>query len=180
MAGTAGAYQNGNHGVSRYSKQERTGAEMKDPKTGLTWKTADAVDRYLLENVAKDNVNYTFPQALRDAGYSARYVHSFASKIWENIGVQNKINSFKSKAAMKAELTIAQVLDDLDYGVNRAKERGDLMALARFSELRGKYLAMFTDRSITDAEQVKIAQIDETTRKQAQIIATMVLTQGMI
>ena len=119
---------------------------MKDPKTGLTLRTLNAVEKYIAETMIKNNPKYSWTQALRDSGYSQRYVENFAAKIWSNEEVQGKINSYKAKAAVKAELTIAQVLDDLDYGIKLAREQGDLMAIARFCELRGKYLSMFTDK----------------------------------
>jgi len=150
---------------------------MKDPKTGLPWKTSDAVGRFLLETVVKKNVSYTFPQALRDAGYSVRYVHSYASRIWENVGVQDKINGYKAKAAVKAELTVSQVLDDLDFGIKLARERGDLMAIARFSELRGKYLSMYSDGlNLNDTTQQK--EINEAELLEAKRMAEIRLKQG--
>ena len=60
---------------------------MKDKETGLTLRTLQATDKYIEEVYTKKNTNYTFPQALRDAGYTDRYIHSYGSKIWQNMGV---------------------------------------------------------------------------------------------
>jgi hypothetical protein len=149
---------------------------MKDKETGLTLKTLQAVDKYLQQVYELKNTNYTFPQALRDSGYTDRYIHSYGSKIWQNIGVQSKINTFKQESDKKAQITVTEVLNSIEYGVQKCKECNNFAALARFVEMQGRYLAMFTD-NINSADITKQRELEAEEKKEAAEIATIRLHQ---
>ncbi len=105
--------------------------------------TVDAIAREFTSN----NRNKT--QAMLVVGYGKGYSDTGRGQnsVFGNIRVKAAIAKIDAKSTKKAELTIATVLADLDWGIAQARRKSppDLQALARFSELRGKYLSMFSE-----------------------------------
>ena len=66
----------------------------KEKLNHLTPRTQIATDYYIAKNLASGDKNYTYAQAMRDAGYSPHYVIKFAIKIANNAIVKQQINSF--------------------------------------------------------------------------------------
>jgi len=150
---------------------------MRDKETGLTDRTLKATRLYIANFLERENTGYTFAQALRDAGYTKRYVHSYCSKLWDNVGVQQLISQRIAELEQKTELTAAKVLEDLAYGVKMAKRYNLLNALARFLELEGRTLAMFKD-NILNTDTIKQRELDEKEAAEAVRIAEIRLKQG--
>ncbi|KKN47312.1 hypothetical protein LCGC14_0664170 [marine sediment metagenome] len=95
--------------------------------------------------------------------YSESYCISLGHKLYSNIRVKAEIDRIMADNRAENKLTVQQVLDDLDDGLQKAKTKQDLNAIARFCELRGKHLAMFTDRHIdvTDAIAPELSPEDQ-------------------
>lgn len=131
---------------------------MRDKETGLTLRTVNAVDKYIEEVYILKHPNYTFAQALRDAGYTDRYVHSFGSRIWRNMGVQTKINSFKAKMMAKAEIilnvTLEEVVNNARWLIEFGKDKGRTSAVRAGNYQLGCTIAAFKENITTpDIEQ---------------------------
>jgi len=86
-------------------------------------------------------------ESARRAGYkgNGNTLDQRATELVRNSKVIIEKNRIQAITAKKNDLTIKQVLSDLDWGINIAREKQDLSALARLSELRGKYLSMFSE-----------------------------------
>ena len=117
-------------------------------KRPLTAKQAAFVDEYLKDNNAT--------QAAIRAGYSAKSANKIVGRLTVNAGIVAALAVRRAEIAKKSELTVRQVLDDLEYGIRIAREKQDLAAIARLSELRGRYLSMFTDNINERQERISI------------------------
>ena len=88
-------------------------------------------------------------ETLKIVGYKPSYYLGGRSDkaVWGNERVIKAIAEIDAEETAKSTLTIQTVLDDLDWGIAQAKLRKppDLSAIARLSELRGKYLSMFSE-----------------------------------
>ena len=120
----------------------------------LTVKQRRFVDAYLGE--AMGNVT----KAAEIAGYSNGLTgHGWAcagSGVMKNLVVRAAIADAAMEASARADLTVDKVLAGIEKGVLAAWEKGDLAAYARFLEMQGRYLAMFTDRSqVEDVTEVR-------------------------
>ncbi len=110
--------------------------------------TVEVIAR-LFTGECKRNITKT----LIKVGYSEKYADRQGYKLLGNIGVRAAIARIDAESVKKAKLSIAEVLSDLEWGIVKAREKEDLPALARLSELRGKYLAMFTDVHRDETQQ---------------------------
>ena len=122
-------------------------------------------------------------KALLEVGYKESYARSKGMLLYEDKRVMDAIERTDAKAVRSSKLTIAEVLSDLAYGLEQAKLRDppDLNAIARFSELRGKYLAMYTDKLQTDNTEQPTAitaEEAEQLRSVAQGLTKLRLKQG--
>ena len=86
-------------------------------------------------------------------GYTKAYAKSYCGKMWDNKHLIEAIARIDAKSAKKSGLTIQMVLEDLAWGIEQAREKQDLPSLARLSELRGKYLSMWSDAGNNSIEQ---------------------------
>ena len=142
---------------------------MKDKETGLTFRTKSAVEKFIAETIVRNNPKYTFAQALRDSNYKTRYVICYAAKIYNNIRVQTVIERAKAnltaKTAIKEGLSIDKVLQDLTRCEEALLENGmlprrSINAMLKIIELRGKYLAMWTE-NVQTTDMNKQRELDE-------------------
>ncbi len=83
--------------------------------------------------------------ALKEVGYSDNYAEHRSNMVLSSVVVVAAIKALDDAAMADSELTIAEVLDDLAFGMRIARENSDIPGLARLSELRGKYLAMWSE-----------------------------------
>ena len=91
-------------------------------------------------------------KALFDAGYSLSYSKGLGLKIYDNDLVKQALRRIETLNQINTSLTQEEVMADLKYGLDRAKEKDDLPMIARFAELRGKTLAMFKDKVIQEED----------------------------
>ena len=117
-------------------------------------------DENLVEALANEYIKNGMnkSKALIAVGYKEKYAHTLGLRLLEDIRVREAIARIKAKTTKDISLTVADVLADLEYGLNEAKNRKppDLQAIARFSELRGKTLAMFTDKVLQQGDGLKL------------------------
>jgi len=83
---------------------------------------------------------------MREVGYDEAYADSGKGHktVYGNIRVIEAIRAIDMVSAAKSELTIKSVLKNLAYGIQQAIGGNDLPALARLTELQGKYLSMWS------------------------------------
>jgi len=89
-------------------------------------------------------------KALLRAGYKRSYAEHGGLKLFDNIKVKEAIARIQAGQQIAIDLTTAEVMADLKYGLERAKEKDDLQSIARFAELRGKTLGMFKDKILQE------------------------------
>jgi len=116
-------------------------------------------------------------QAAIRAGYSKKTARTQAAQLLANLSVKQEIDRLMAKKAQEASLSVDTVLKNLRKGIEEAWQRQppDLAAIARFSELQGKYLAMFTDKHITNTERVR--ELTEAEHEEARRLAAIRLQQ---
>jgi len=84
-------------------------------------------------------------QALKDAGYSnASVSHSTHCAV-----VKHSTAEILAEFRM-CDVTPERVLADLEHLQKLALEKGDIPTATKITELRGKYLAMWTDKKVID------------------------------
>jgi len=72
-------------------------------------------------------------------------------------------------------ITVDKILADLEHDKILARKAGQYGVAKGCTELQGRYLAMFTDRQIIDADQQ--AQLSEAEQREARRIAHILLMQ---
>jgi len=87
-------------------------------------------------------------ESARRAGYKGNdnTLSQTAIKLVRNGRIIAEKKRIQAELEQESKLTKQQVLNQLTEGIKLSREKGDLRALARFTELQGKYLAMWTDR----------------------------------
>ena len=110
--------------------------------------------------------------------YKDSYCNARGHILFNNDRVKAEILRIQQATKAISKLTVDIVLQDLDDGLALAKTKEDLNAIARFCELRGKYLAMYTDRHV-DASDHKPPVLTDTEREQLRTDAIK-LTGGKV
>ena len=96
-------------------------------------------------------------ETLRIVGYQDSYCDNRGTGIvYTNERVIAAIAKIDAKAVKKADLTIQSVLENIDWGIKKARATNDLPALARLSELQGKYLSMWSEQGNNAAEGLNL------------------------
>ena len=101
--------------------------------------------------VAKaDKINAT--QAHKDAGYHATEgSHGVQGhRLMKDQRIIDAVGKLRALLGKAYSLTIDSVLDELADVVEKAKSKGDLQSRLRALELQGKYLAMWTEKTLTE------------------------------
>lgn len=96
----------------------------------------------------------SYKQAMIDAGYSE---HTARAGTKYTV-LQEQLKAIENDFKME-ELTAKSVLSRLDFIMQLAISKGDLPTATRCEELKGKFLALFTERTLNKTE---ISTKDET------------------
>ena len=81
---------------------------------------------------------------------------AIASRELAKVNVKAYIAGKQAKSADKVDVTIEFIVRKLLRGLELAEEKADLVSMARFSELLGKYKAIFTGDNAGQAMQINI------------------------
>lgn len=111
-----------------------------------SFRLVNAINLYISKHINGTEANYTWDMALRESGYADKYVVNHAKHLWEKSEVQEQIKTAIAKRDVKREVTREEVLEDLRRIQQLAEDKGDLATAARCAELKGKTLALFTDK----------------------------------
>lgn len=136
---------------------------MRDKETGLTTKQMAFAKAYALDSNAG--------RAYTAAGYKSNGNERIQGyKLLQNNKILAIIAKEKAKVAVKSELTREIALEHIEYGITQAKERNNLPALARFTELECRTLGMLTDNiNTTDTQRQR--ELDDKQKAEAEEIA---------
>ena len=128
--------------------------------------TVDAVANYYCGEGKRNKT-----QTMIAIGYGKGYADSGRghAKVFGNERVKAAISRIDADNARDSKITIAQVLADIAFAMEIAKERKDLASIARLSELYGKHLSMWSE-SGANAEQPP-APIPEQDRQELKAAA---------
>lgn len=142
---------------------------MRDKETSLTIKQLAFAKAYALDSNAG--------RAYTAAGYKSNGNERIQGyKLLQNDKILAIIGQEKAKVAIKSELTREKALADIEYGIEKAKERNNLPALARFTELECRTLGMLTDNlNTTDTQRQR--ELDEKQTQEAGEIAKIRLRE---
>lgn len=117
---------------------------MRDKETGLTTRQLAFSKYYAREpNAGK---------AYLAAGYkSSKHAHIHGYKLLQNNKILAVIKREKEKTAIKCELSRAEMITHIKYGLEESERRNNLSALARFTELGCRTVGMLKDNvNVTD------------------------------
>lgn len=104
----------------------------------------------------------------RLAGYKSPGAAGFKMK--HNPRIQRRLAELQKEHRLAAGISVDKVLTDLDRQRQMAEAKGDISAAIRASELQGRHLAMFTDRSVVEEPQ-EVEHLDERRTEEARRIA---------
>ncbi len=101
-------------------------------------------------------------RAMKEVGYGAGYADSGRGHrmVFGNVRVEQAIEDIdRENEEIKdeaASINDEYVMRKLIKGLRLAESKGDLVAIARFTELIGKTMAMFKDKVVTDPAQPQL------------------------
>ena len=87
-------------------------------------------------------------KSAKEAGYSEKTAYSQATRLLKKAEIQQRISDLHAENMQSNYLTIEKVLDDLEHEKILARQNGQHSVATKCSELQGKYLAMFTEKSV--------------------------------
>ena len=124
-------------------------ARKKDKKI-LSYKQQDFINEYCSNGF---NGSAAYKKAYPDckSGHEAA-----ASRLLRNVKIKEAITAKLKDRAKKVDVTIDYVLQKILNGLELAEKRGDLPAIARFTDQLGRYLAMFTDNIRQSGKELTI------------------------
>ena len=115
----------------------------------------------------------------RLAGYkgSNAILKVIASQNLTKLNITSQKKVIQAKTERTAALSIETVLKQLSNAIEVAITNNDLPAIARISELQGKYLSMWSERG--DNSQEEKAKLDEQQSIEAQRVANIRLLEDI-
>ena len=146
-----------------------TASQLDTNTKPLTAKESAAVEYYT--NAGSDTYN-DWCNSYKKANYSTRYNgwKAEAIKTKHKPHIKQAIEDNKASMVAKLDVTVEFIVNKLLTGLAMAETKQDLSAMARFSELLGRYKTMFTDKVETNAT---IVQHTTPAQEQAQLQARL-------
>lgn len=99
------------------------------------------------------------------AGYSKQGADVSACRLLKKDEICSEIARRREKATVHVDLTVAEVLQNLQNGMTMAKELGQTAAYMKGVELQAKYLGMLTERRELTGRAGGPMQVDSTVRQ---------------
>jgi phage terminase small subunit len=113
--------------------------------------------RLFVEEYLKD-LNAT--QAVLRSGYNTKYPNRIAFQLMESPAVRIAIDAVRAERTKNTDVTKDYVLQKITKALRLAEESGNLTAMLRATELLGRHLSLFVDRtelSGPDGKELEIA-----------------------
>jgi len=123
------------------------------------------------------DANYNGAKACRLAGYSVHTDHEQAARLLTKDSIKQAVAAKKADISKNIEVTVTYIVSKLLLGLQIAEQKQDLVAMARFSELLGRWKAMFTD-NLNTTDLVKQKQLTDKETAEARRIASIRLQQA--
>jgi phage terminase small subunit len=108
------------------------------------------------------------------AGYAEAGAAVLAHKLLKDKRIMARINRLHSENMVRNMITVDKVLADLEHDKLMARENHQYGVAKACTELQGRYLAMFTDRTQID-DPAKARQLTEKDETEAKRIAQYLL-----
>jgi len=127
------------------------------------------------EKIAKEYITngYIKADAMLKCGYTRNYAYTGEGQhiTFNNHQVIEAIKAEQHKLQHKLEITAEKVIKDLEEERSLALKKGDISSAIRASELQGKVIALFVDRSMEDHQpaQPLSPEVAAEARRQAAI-----------
>jgi hypothetical protein len=114
--------------------------------------------------------HYNATKAARDAGYSRKYAGIYGFRLKNQELVKTAISELEKERVNEIKITAEKVLADLEHQRKLALRYGQIMAANKASELMGRSIALFVNRSQYDLtpDQVELAHNFPQILQQAQ------------
>ena len=87
-------------------------------------------------------------KSAKEAGYSEKTAYSQATRLLKKAEIQQRLSDIHAENMQRNYLIVEKVLDDLEHEKILARQAGQHSVVTKCCELQGKYLAMFTDKSV--------------------------------
>jgi len=113
------------------------------------------------------------------AKYSEKSAHSCAWRLLQRPHIRGRIEEIQKDAMNRNYMTTDKVLADLEHARREALRTGKLAEAIRASEFQGKFLSMFSDRSIYVSEREESRELTEQEQEQAKRIAEIMVKENM-
>lgn len=106
------------------------------------------------------------------AGYSEKSAYSQASTLLKNPKIQQRIKELHTENMSRNNITVDKVLADLEHDKIMARQAGQYSVAKECSVAQGKYLAMFTDKTLTEeVEAISLTEEEiERLKEQAKLL----------
>ena len=135
---------------------------MKQPK--LSKRQEEFCQQFLVDlNATKSAVR---------SGYTETTAKANCGRMLADPKVKARINELKAERTKRTHIEVDDVIERLVRVANKSEEEGDWHATIRATELLGKHLAMFTDKSKIQIENPFAAgQSDEDIRRDTEYLS---------
>ncbi len=106
------------------------------------------------------------------AGYAEAGAAVLAHKLLKDKRIIDRINQLHSENMVRNMITVDKVLSDLEHDKLMARENHQYAVAKACTELQGRFLAMFTDRTQID-DPAKVRELAEKELEEARRIAAI-------
>jgi len=111
------------------------------------------------------------------AGYAENSAAIRAHRLLKMPKIQARISEIHAENMAASRLSVYTVLSNLAHDRELAREKQDYSTCVRATELMGKYLAMFTEKSLVELTDMR--QLDDSHRDSARVIGAALLSMGI-
>jgi len=130
---------------------------------------AKAAEKYCQEVYVKQNLAYSWTDALKYTGYGERYIHSFGAKIWQSMAVKEVITAYQAKSEESAEKAVDYIRHEHQRLQRLAEDKKDLTNATANAVWYGKTYGVYKDRRIT--EELPVKQLPEAVEAEYKAMA---------
>jgi phage terminase small subunit len=145
---------------------------MENIEKKLTGKQAAFIAHYTGDS------HYNATDAVIKAGYKGcnNTLRAIAAENLTKPNIKLAIKQKSQEVSRKVDVTVEFIVEQLLIGLKMATERHNVVAMARFLELLGRYKAMFSD-NINTVDVVRQRELDEAESTEAAELARLRLSE---
>jgi phage terminase small subunit len=106
-------------------------------------------------------VDLNATQAVTRSGYNTKYPNRIAFQLMESPAIRIAIDALRAERDKRTDVTKDYVLQKIMKALRLAEENGNLTAMLRATELLGKHLSLFVERTEISGPDGKEIEIKE-------------------